>query len=291
LIERVVSLAKNQRYRLKRVAAGAVWGEPLMNRDYFRNTQRIADAFPGASVCMTTNGSLLTTENIDRIMDSHQIMQVAVSVDAGTKETYEKIRKGGKWEVLIENLSQLIERRRRGDRRPLVSTNFVVMRRNFREIPTYVKQMASLGVDVIGAVNVHNLYSSDINETVCDFPCESSDVKGEREEVLREASSIELPPGISLRLPSFRPCRAKGECSFEGASTTVIGIEGGVYPCCVIQSLNYEGRPDAKPMGNVFDEKLDSIWNSRAYQSFRQTMLKGEVPHRICVECPFFYGM
>jgi wyosine [tRNA(Phe)-imidazoG37] synthetase (radical SAM superfamily) len=43
---------------------------------------------------LTTNGSFLTPENIERV-DIKNLRQITVSVDAGTKQTYERIRKGG----------------------------------------------------------------------------------------------------------------------------------------------------------------------------------------------------
>jgi radical SAM protein with 4Fe4S-binding SPASM domain len=292
LIDRVICFLKDPQYSVKDIAAGAVWGEPLMDINYFANTKRIAEASLGASVLITTNGSLLTPENIDRILNSTYVRQVAVSVDAGTPETYEAVRKGGKWELLMGNLSALIEERReRGLMRPLVSTNFVVMRSNFTELPAYIAQMAGLGVDMIGAVNVHGLYSSDVGQGIFDLPWKASNLAHDRERVLSEALRINLPSGVSLRLPSFVPYKKHVECSFHGASTMFIGIQGEVYPCCVIQSLNYEGHSDAESMGNIFRTELQSIWNSRKYIDFRQKMLKGMPPTPICVKCPFFYGM
>lgn len=292
LIEKIIPLLRSRKYRIKRVAAGAIWGEPLMNRKYFENTERIVNAYPSAFVVITTNGSFLTESNIERILNSGYIRQIAVSVDAGTRETYESIRKGGRWEILIQNLSRLIkEKEKRGLNRSAISTNFVVMKSNLRELPLYIRKMAGLGVNDIGAVNVHNVYSSDRNQGMFDLPWKVNDLAVEREQIVREALSIDLPEGVSLHLPSFVPDKQSAECSFNGASSMLIGIEGEVFPCCVIQSLNYEGRAEAESMGNVFEEELESIWNSRQFINFRLKMLKGEVPNPICLGCPFFYGM
>jgi radical SAM protein with 4Fe4S-binding SPASM domain len=217
---------------------------------------------------------------------------VAVSVDAGKKETYESIRQGGKWEVLVENISKLVkERQARGLNRPLITTNFVVMKDNFEELPMYVREMASLHVDVVAVVNAHNVYSSDRNQGIFDLPGKPNEVAEKREEMIRKVLSIRLPRGTSILLPAFKPRKQLPECSLDAASSILVGIEGEVYPCCVIESLDYEGVAEAKSMGNVFRDELENIWNSKQFVDFRAKMLTGQAPSPICLNCPFFYDM
>ena len=52
-----------------------------------------------------TNGSLLNEKFWNEIKNVHPyIKTIEISVDSSTKETYEKIRKGGNWDILIQNL-------------------------------------------------------------------------------------------------------------------------------------------------------------------------------------------
>ena len=56
-------------------------------------------------IALHTNGILFTKEMWEKIKKSHKyIKSVEVSIDAATKETYEVIRRGGDWDILIENL-------------------------------------------------------------------------------------------------------------------------------------------------------------------------------------------
>lgn len=292
LISRVIPFLEKFSNQIERVDAGAVWGEPLIDDKYFENTREIAGACPKASIDITTNGSFLNKLNIEKLLNLDYLRNVTVSVDAGTKETYEKIRKGGKWETLIHNISELInERKNRNLKRPLVLTNFVLMKKNFRELPQYVKKMAELNVDCICAVNVHNAYASDSDQGIFDLPWKANAIAKERDQVIAETMNLKLPDNISLSLPSCIPAKPSGECTFNGASTMIIGIEGDVYPCCVIQSLDYEGISEVPPMGNVFQEDLELIRKSRKYIDFREKMLTGQAPNSVCFECPFFYNM
>ena len=71
------------------------------------------DKYPELGFNIQTNGLLLTRETLRRI--SHlNIITVVVSVDGGTKKTYERIRRNGNWDRLMENLEALSEAYRDG---------------------------------------------------------------------------------------------------------------------------------------------------------------------------------
>jgi radical SAM protein with 4Fe4S-binding SPASM domain len=292
LIDNILPFLNNFNYTIKNIQAGAVWGEPLIDDKYFSNNEKLMRACPNASLYLTTNGSLLTSDNIEKILSKKYIKRIGVSVDAGNKETYEQIRKGGKWDTLLHNLSMIIERKKQQRvNTPVILTNFVIMKSNFKELPQYIKKMGKLGVDVISAVNPHNCYSTDSNSGIFDLPFKINNFAAERKLVLEQAMCIKLPKNTLLNLPSFTPRKESAECSFNGASRVIIGIEGEVYPCCVHQSLDYEGNQEAKPMGNVYEEKLESILKEKRFLDFRHKMLRGQSPSTICSNCPFFYGM
>jgi molybdenum cofactor biosynthesis enzyme MoaA len=62
---------------------------------------------------------------------------IKVSVDAARKDTYEKLRRGGKWETLCSNL-EYIASLRQSSEIGRFSLNFVVQRENFREMSAFV---------------------------------------------------------------------------------------------------------------------------------------------------------
>lgn len=57
-------------------------------------------------IYLTTNANLFTKKNWDKIKNAQPFVKsVEISIDAATKETYEKkTRIGGNWEILMENL-------------------------------------------------------------------------------------------------------------------------------------------------------------------------------------------
>ena len=66
----------------------------------------------GAKVGLITNGSLFTEENSTRLLET-QIDMIEFSVDAGDPDTYAKVRRGLKWDVLLKNIKRMVDLRNR----------------------------------------------------------------------------------------------------------------------------------------------------------------------------------
>jgi MoaA/NifB/PqqE/SkfB family radical SAM enzyme len=102
---------------------------------------------------------------------AEKIVELRVSVDAATKETYENVRRPGRWEVVRENLEAMGEVNRAGtflrnrfsggmqsvasdqqldmERPYSFVIAFVVQSANFREMPAFVQLGAEVGADVV----------------------------------------------------------------------------------------------------------------------------------------------
>ena len=66
----------------------------------------------GAKVGLITNGSLFSTESSIKLLKA-QIDMIEFSVDAGDPETYGKVRRGLKWNVLLKNVERMVDLRNR----------------------------------------------------------------------------------------------------------------------------------------------------------------------------------
>lgn len=126
-------------------------GDPFASR-MFREFLFELDggAFPNLKVNLQTNGVLLTPETWDRIRRIHNnLSEIIVSFDAATEPTYAITRRGGRWNLLLENTRFLAGRRRGGDF-GVLRLDFVVQRDNFREMAEFVRLGKRLGVDQVG---------------------------------------------------------------------------------------------------------------------------------------------
>jgi hypothetical protein len=112
--------------------------------------------YPDLDLHLITNGQLLTPQRWSEFpVLGEMIGTLSVSIDAASAETYESLRRPGKWSVLMRNLELISGLRRSGEIRDFW-INFVVQRDNFREMLPFVELGARLGVDQIWFQRVVN---------------------------------------------------------------------------------------------------------------------------------------
>ena len=102
-----------------------------------------------ANLVLNSNGSLLLRQNhIDRILRS-PLKRFILSLDGLTKETYEKIRYRGKWDVTYGGVEELLkERGRRGQQYPLIICQFSLMEENESEVGGFRDYWNARGAEV-----------------------------------------------------------------------------------------------------------------------------------------------
>jgi MoaA/NifB/PqqE/SkfB family radical SAM enzyme len=90
---------------------------------------------------LLTNGQLLAKywEKIKH----HNFSSITISIDAASRQTYEKIRRKGKWEHILAALQVVAENRHRFEDAEISMT---VMKENYREIPAFIELARNYGV-------------------------------------------------------------------------------------------------------------------------------------------------
>jgi len=149
----------------------------LINSDLFKNAKRVLvggngevfaspvyldflsrmdeKKYPNLKITIRTNGQLLNPANWEKINNAHYaIDEVNISIDAATKNTYEEIRYGGKFDKLLGNL-EFIKKLKRNNQFLLI-VNFLVQQRNFTEMIPFVKLAKKYDVDTINFSQLDN---------------------------------------------------------------------------------------------------------------------------------------
>ena len=149
------------------------WGDPFASRHYRSILEALRhEDFDGVKLFLLTNG-LGLTKSVWAAMPhlGEKIVELRVSVDAATKETYEDVRRPGRWEVIHENLRVMGELSRAGTflrnrfsggvqsvssdlfidaRNPIsFALAFVVQSANFREMPAFVRLAEEVHADSV----------------------------------------------------------------------------------------------------------------------------------------------
>lgn len=130
------------------LASGDIFASKALLNFYRTFTHK---EFPRLKLFIVTNGQLLTKKRWESLENSKGIpLRLSVSVDASNKETYEKLRRGGKWEILCENLNYLTEIKKSGlFNIELLSLNFVVQKENYLQMKDFVKVALNWNADAV----------------------------------------------------------------------------------------------------------------------------------------------
>lgn len=76
-------------------------------------------------------------------------------MDGAIPETFERIRRGAKFDIMMRNLGLLSELKRAGEIES-ISISMVVQRKNYREMPAMLELAGRLGVDAVTFIKIMN---------------------------------------------------------------------------------------------------------------------------------------
>jgi|WetSurMetagenome_2_1015567.scaffolds.fasta_scaffold04766_11 MoaA/NifB/PqqE/SkfB family radical SAM enzyme len=136
------TLVRSGIFRLVDVLCSSGSGDPLASPLFWKLLDDLPRTkYPHLSLSLQTNGLLLDESRWRRLTDlhGHPVVELLVSVDAATPETYAENR-GGRWEVLVENLAFASTLKI-----PTVQLNFVVQSNNVEEVPGFAVLAKKLG--------------------------------------------------------------------------------------------------------------------------------------------------
>lgn len=144
-INRIMSWLKNFNEPIHIILSGN--GDPLASniiRPLIKNYQpKSTQTFR-----LFTNG-LLLKKQLENSPLLPNITEFSISVDAGSAEVYEKVRLGGRWKVLLENLQYLKALQKENN----VQLNFAVQNSNWHDLSNFVDLCLSHGF----RANIHQL--------------------------------------------------------------------------------------------------------------------------------------
>jgi radical SAM protein with 4Fe4S-binding SPASM domain len=114
-------------------------GEPLLDRGWRRLiTTADVSANPYLQLATTTNASLVSDEILAGL-ERFKRVAINVSLDGGSPEVFETIRRNGKWEQVVQNIDRLLGLVRRKGPPSFVSVTMSVMKANVLDIPNLVE--------------------------------------------------------------------------------------------------------------------------------------------------------
>lgn len=231
-------------------------GEPLMHDkaiDFIRYAKRKGVKY----VCLTTNLLLLDSQVSCKLLDSG-LDHLCVSIDGATQDTYNKIRKGGDYLVVKDNLRHFIELARNENSDIEISLNCVLVGDSNNEKEQYTQEWYSYR-DYIKTITFSTVRKFD------------------------KENGLEL---IDCSLKYNIPNRGGGGvCSSPWGDNIVVTPDGkctGV--CCPMNEAYGWSYFD---FGSVEKDGLKGIWDSKSMKTLREENLsqKFNLFAQSCLKC------
>lgn len=242
--------------------------------DFFKELFQEASKFPQILQEINTNGLLISEKWADLIAKANT--RLIISIDSTDRQTYEYIRRGAKFDNLIRNISLVKEARKRHNQVDTADiVNIVVMRSNYQKLDSFVDFAAQYGFHSLNFMRMlGNICPQENIFHLPDYQALSY-LKEHMPKIIGRADTF----GMNVTY-DFGPFLSENEtllgdtnhlkgqkqlsCLMPWKSIFVDGSQKGeVYPECLCRI----------PVGNIFSNSLEEIWNNQKMQLYRQRIL------------------
>ncbi|NLH50633.1 MAG: radical SAM protein [Myxococcales bacterium] len=267
----------------------AFWGfgEPLLNPRTPAMIARVKQK--GLAAELITNGLLLDRQTATALLDAG-LDRLVVSLDGAAPTTHADIRRGADLSKIETNVRGLVElRRARGRQTPEIGLEFVLMRRNLKELVDLIPLARRLEAKFVLITNLLP-YSAEMKDEILYW------MSAKQYSVARRLSSSpeiifppldehpeylahlqKVNPHLTIRdFPDKPTTGLEGYCSFIWEGSAAVTWSGEVSPCVALMHshscfvLGREKRLERHSVGNVNVDSLAAIWKREEYRRFRK---------------------
>ncbi len=255
-------------------------GDAFLNRDYLKMIEYLKKR--DVYVALVDSFDLINKEIAEKLI-TLGVDVIYISFDAGTKETYEKIKVGCNFKKTINNIRTLLELKRKYNSPiPVIYFRYIVNKLNLYEMEKFLEIVHSFDKDLLGIGSTIEftglLYFPEIEELF--IPKIPDNIV---KKVIKKAEDLDLKisfvhPTHPKNLPPMHYCYAWQE--------PYIMMGGHVMPCCAVLMSNKRDFLRKHAFGNIFEKSFKEIWFSERYKNFRKMVIsKREKVPILCAGC------
>jgi MoaA/NifB/PqqE/SkfB family radical SAM enzyme/Tfp pilus assembly protein PilF len=260
-----------------------VWegGEVLLMKD-FDDILKEASRHRHLKQVLFTNGLILNEKIIERVINGR--IDLVFSIDGVTKDTYEHIRRGGKFEHLTRNLSLIRQAKQAAGGKIETYFNSIIMKSNCQEIEKFIDFAKEYNFNAITLTPIRGDYGE---ENIFD----NNDKKalGYIKKAIPRVTKKAYEYGVILN--NWLPGMQVSDNEFKGCSGEVVKekICGNSTVCqknkiichAPWQRLVLDSEGQVRPfvfcmnkwIGNSDKSSLHDIWNGEAMQEYRKKII------------------
>ena len=206
----------------------------------------------------STNGHFLNRENARRTVESG-LDRLIISVDGTTQEVYEKYRRMGDLEVVLQGARNVVYwKRKLKSKTPHIIFQFLVVRPNEHQISDLYDLAGQIGIDEV------KLKSAQVYDYRKGHPLIPEDDRYSR---------YTLQADGTYRTKN----RLLNHC-WKLWHSCVVTWDGIVVPCCFDKDARHR-------LGDLKENTFRDLWHGPAFLRFRSQVLKGRDQIDICSNC------
>jgi MoaA/NifB/PqqE/SkfB family radical SAM enzyme len=237
-----------------------------------------------------THDFFYMTDEIARELINLGIERIYVSIDAATKETYEKIRVGSNFDKVTGNIKRFVELKKEM-KSPIPELCFRMnfFKDNVHEVEKLLDLIHSFGTakDLGDEPSLNVVSILEFEQTkgwVVEIPKEVVERVDRKAKKYGIAVYWSHPTHVEEKKPPLDYCIAWTE--------PYVMIRGHVVPCCGVLMSNKRPFLEKFAFGNVYEKSLKEIWDSKRYRQFRRMIVNpnAKVPI-LCAGCRSFNTM
>jgi MoaA/NifB/PqqE/SkfB family radical SAM enzyme len=218
------------------------WGEPTLNKSLIEMI-KYAKKY-GIWSRISSNLSLNYKENYLEELVSSGLSLLHVDVDGIDQEVYEKYRKKGNLNLVINNVKKIVDiKKKLNINEPVLELSMLAMKQNEHQHNDFLKMANELKVDEARIDKIQ--YNPNMSKEW--LPVNKDLIYNTYEDGLANSNSA--------KDEEKKPCHWPW-------SGIVINWDGGINPCCIIDDPNSD-------FANILEKNIKEVWNSDEYISSR----------------------
>jgi len=274
--------------------------EALLNKDFCKLAS-IALDIRVPKIYISTNATLLT-EEISEKMIRMGFHAMNISLDAATKATFEKVRKGARFETVIDNIERLNHlKERHGSEYPRLSYSFVLMKSNIHELPDFIRLAGRLKASDIHLMHMARFnMNKEVEESLFDDKAKCNRMLAKSRLLADELEINLIDPGDFPLDRELGDCKQVRISARSRSAKQRFDLSLNDYDfernCCPFPwrfvGINPYGEVvpcgwwfSEKPMGKIHTHSFEEIWKGDRYMALRKKLVSGDL-HKNCMACP-----
>lgn len=255
--------------------------------DYFKEFFLESAKFKNIRQSIITNGLLIDEDWANLFAQTRA--SLTYSIDATTKETYEYIRRGSKFEDLLRSLQIVNEINRKYNNSIELHMNVVVMKSNYKQLDLFPKFCNKFGVKHLRFDFLRPDVAPEEDVLIHSDEPAKEYLKKTLPEIEKESKELNIWFEYT-----FKPF-LNGSNSIQDNRIFNPNDSHPVLKCklpwkklFIDACSNGDIRPDClceHKIGNINEESLDSIWNNKIMQLYRQKLINGHMQDWCSTAC------